>query len=250
MTQETAFLAGARELGPDRAARGGARAPRPERRRGRRDDAAVGAARGLDPAGADATADGEADPDADHDAEAVRERERQAVGEPATRDSPTPTPTPKPTPTPTPEPTPAPTLPPPPSTATDIDVHGRRARAAPSSRRSSTRRRGHTVSEPPAAACRYFDPEPITLPSDGSSPDVAVTVQADVASYEDAVAAATDPANWNVIQSVETTVSGPAGHARRGDVDRGRERDPGRDHAVLVHRRLRRRWDGHDPDQR
>jgi len=46
------------------------------------------------------------------------------------------------------------------------------------------------------------------VPSDGSAPDAAITVRPDVASYEDAVAAATDPANWNVVQSVETTVSG------------------------------------------
>jgi hypothetical protein len=65
-----------------------------------------------------------------------------------------------------------------------------------------------TTTDPPESACRYYDPDPITLPSDGSSPDVAVTVQADVASFEDAVAAATDPANWNVTQEVETTVSG------------------------------------------
>jgi hypothetical protein len=66
----------------------------------------------------------------------------------------------------------------------------------------------HTVSDPPAAACRYFDPNPISVPSDGSAPDTAITVKPDVASYDDAVAAATDPANWNVVQSVETTVSG------------------------------------------
>ncbi len=30
----------------------------------------------------------------------------------------------------------------------------------------------------------------------------------DVASYDDAVAAATDPANWDVVQTVEATVSG------------------------------------------
>jgi len=66
----------------------------------------------------------------------------------------------------------------------------------------------HTVSDPPAAACRYFDANPIDVPSDGSAPDAAITVMPDVASYEDAVAAATDPANWNVVQSVETTVSG------------------------------------------
>ena len=66
----------------------------------------------------------------------------------------------------------------------------------------------HTVSEPPAAACRYFDPNPISVPSDGSAPDTAITVKPDVAAYVDAVTAATDPANWTVVQSVETTISG------------------------------------------
>jgi heat shock protein HslJ len=121
--------------------------------------------------------------------------------------TPTPAPTPKPTPTPTPKPTPAPTLPPPPS-------------SPPESACTVTSPAGtqlasivypaswHTVSEPPTAACRYFDPNPISVPSDGSAPDTAITVKPDVASYDDAVAAATDPANWKVVQSVETTVSG------------------------------------------
>ena len=46
------------------------------------------------------------------------------------------------------------------------------------------------------------------MPSDGSAPAAAITVKPDVASYDDAVAAATDPASWKVIQSVGTTVSG------------------------------------------
>lgn len=64
------------------------------------------------------------------------------------------------------------------------------------------------MSEPPSAACRYFDPEPINVPSDPGTLDAAISVKPDVASYDDAVAAATDPANWAVVQSVEATVSG------------------------------------------
>jgi hypothetical protein len=104
-------------------------------------------------------------------------------------------------------PTPAPTLEPPPSippTATCTVSSPSGAQLASIVYPSSW----STVTDPPESVCRYYDPEPITLPTDGSSPDVAVTVQADVASYEDAVAAATDPANWNVTQTVETTVSG------------------------------------------
>ena len=150
---------------------------------------------------------------------------------------PTPTPTPKPTPTPTPKPsasgsakpsaTPkpsaAPTEQPTPSptpTATAAPTLPPPSSPPPTSTCSVTTASGaqlasivypaawHTLSEPPAASCRYFDPNPISPPSDGSAPDTAITVKPDVVSYDDAVATATDPANWTVVQSVETTVSG------------------------------------------
>ncbi len=81
----------------------------------------------------------------------------------------TPAPTPKPTPTPTPKPTPAPTLPPLPSTppASSCTVSSPSGAQLASIVYPSS---WHTVSEPPAAACRYFDPNPITVPSDGSEP--------------------------------------------------------------------------------
>ena len=120
---------------------------------------------------------------------------------------PSPSPTEKPTPSPTPTLPPAPTLPPlpstpPTSTCTVTSPSGTQLASIvyPAS--------WHTVSEPPAASCRYFDPDPISVPSDGSAPDTAITVKPDVASYEDAVASATDPANWNVVQTAEATVSG------------------------------------------
>ena len=46
------------------------------------------------------------------------------------------------------------------------------------------------------------------MPTDGSPPTAAVTVRPDAASYEDAVAAATDPADWTVVQQTESTISG------------------------------------------
>jgi hypothetical protein len=66
----------------------------------------------------------------------------------------------------------------------------------------------HTLSEPPEAACRYFDPNPISVPTEPGTVDAAIAVRPDVALYADAVAAATDPANWTVVQSVPVTVSG------------------------------------------
>ncbi len=119
----------------------------------------------------------------------------------------TPAPTSKPTPSPTPKPTPAPTLPPLPSVPPQSSCAIESPSGVPLASIAYPAA-WHTLSEPPAAACQYFDPNPISVPSDGSAPDAAITVKPDVASYDDAVAAATDPANWNVIQSAEATVSG------------------------------------------
>jgi hypothetical protein len=66
----------------------------------------------------------------------------------------------------------------------------------------------HTLTEPPDAACRYFDPNPISVPTEPGTVAAAVAVRPDVATYDDAVVAATDPTNWTVIQSVPVTVSG------------------------------------------
>ena len=46
------------------------------------------------------------------------------------------------------------------------------------------------------------------MPTDPGTLDAAITVRPDVTSYDDAVAAATDAANWNVLQSTQVTVSG------------------------------------------
>ena len=146
-------------------------------------------------------------PTATPTATATAKPSASASAKPTPTAGPTATATTKPTLAPTPAPTPAPTLQPPPSvppesTCTVTSPTGIQLASIvyPAS--------WHTVSEPPAASCRYFDPNPISMPSDGSAPDTAITVKPDVASYEDAVAAATNPANWNVVQSVQTTVSG------------------------------------------
>ena len=72
----------------------------------------------------------------------------------------------------------------------------------------------NTVTEPPALACRYFDPEPITVPADPATLTTAVMVKADpTVPYEDALTAATNPSAWNVLTNEPVTVLGAAGDA-------------------------------------
>ena len=67
----------------------------------------------------------------------------------------------------------------------------------------------NTVTEPATLACRYFDPEPITVPADPTTLTTAVMVKADLTTtYDDALAAATNPTAWNVLVNEPVTVSG------------------------------------------
>jgi hypothetical protein len=67
----------------------------------------------------------------------------------------------------------------------------------------------NTVTAPPEAACRYFDPKPITVPADLSTLTTAVMIKGDEAStYDAALAAATNPTAWNVLKNQSVTVSG------------------------------------------
>ena len=99
-----------------------------------------------------------------------------------------------------------------------------------------------TVTSPADLACRYFDPSPITVPSDPSTLVTVVMASTSASTYSDAVAAATDPASWDVSNSSR---SPSTGSPRRswGDGDRGHRGDPGRDELVRVPRR--RRVGGH-----
>jgi heat shock protein HslJ len=63
-----------------------------------------------------------------------------------------------------------------------------------------------TLAEPAELACRYFDPEQITVPTDPATLVTAVQASIDSTSYSDAVAAATDTANWQVRQRQELTI--------------------------------------------
>ena len=131
--------------------------------------------------------------------------------------SPTPSPTPTPTPTPTPAatPTPAPTVKPPasvPPTATctlslptGLPAAGSATVVYPAD--------WNTVTAPPAAACRYFDPEPITVPADPSTLTTAVMIKSDTTTtYDAALSAATNPTAWNVLTNESVTVSGLPAH--------------------------------------
>jgi heat shock protein HslJ len=121
--------------------------------------------------------------------------------------SPTASPTPTPTATPAATPTPAPTVEPPaslPPTATCALTFPGAATATivyPSD--------WNTVTAPPTAACRYFDPEPITVPADPSTLTTAVMIKSDPAgTYDAALSAATNPTAWNVLTNESVTVAG------------------------------------------
>jgi hypothetical protein len=65
-----------------------------------------------------------------------------------------------------------------------------------------------TVSEPADLACRYFDPEPIEVPADPATLTTAVTIVLGADPLDAAVAAATDPASWDVSRQVDATIGG------------------------------------------
>ena len=123
--------------------------------------------------------------------------------------APTTAPTQKPTPAPTAAPTAAPTVAPPasmpPTASCKLQASDGWVVATivyPGS--------WSTTTEPPEITCHYFDPEPITVPADGSA--ILAAVQADLSAtpYQDAITAATDPATWKVSSKSETNVRGTA----------------------------------------
>ncbi len=126
-----------------------------------------------------------------------------------------PTATPEPTPKPTPKPTPPPTAPPSvaPSGAPPIEVPPTASctlvpPGAPAVATIVYSGEWETVTDPPELACRYFDPDPIVIPPDGSAVQAAVQADLANASYQDAITAATDPATWNVSAQYEVDVRG------------------------------------------
>jgi heat shock protein HslJ len=135
---------------------------------------------------------------------------------PTATPTPTPTPTAAPTPTPTPapsvppRPTPAPTVEPPPSvppTATCDLVTSDGSSLATIVYPASW----STLAEPADLACRYFDPEPITVPEDPTTLTTAVEVFPSDTPFANVINSATDPANWDVNRQTDFTVSGLPG---------------------------------------
>ena len=116
-----------------------------------------------------------------------------------------PTSTPTPAPSRAPRPTPAPTVEPPPSippTAT-CDLVGSDGQALASIAYPAS---WSTLDEPAELACRYFDPESITVPADPTTLQTAVVIVTSATPFADAVNAATDPAVWDVTLRNDVTV--------------------------------------------
>ena len=65
-----------------------------------------------------------------------------------------------------------------------------------------------TLDEPADLACRYFDRDPITVPSDPATLKTAIMVDTRDTPYADMVAEATDTASWTIRQTVELEIDG------------------------------------------
>lgn len=144
---------------------------------------------------------------------------REPSASPSATASPTPTPSPTATPSPTPTPTPAPTLPPRPTPAPTVEPPPSVPPTAtcdlvapdgPTLASIAYPESWSTITEPAELACRYFDPEPITVPDDPATLESAVRVIDAETPFADAIGAATDPANWDVTLQSDFTIGGLA----------------------------------------
>jgi heat shock protein HslJ len=139
-----------------------------------------------------------------------------ATPAPTKTPAPTATPTPTPTPTAAPTPTSAPsTSAPAPSASVPVvpptatcDLAG--PNAGPTVAKIVYPGTWSTVAEPADLACRYFDPDPITVPADPATLQTAVMASVSATPYGDSVTAATDAANWTVLQSGSSSGGGPS----------------------------------------
>ena len=132
--------------------------------------------------------------------------------------SPSPSAPPSPTPSAAPTPTPAVTAAPTPSAAPTVEPPASVPPTAtctlafPGGAATATivyPADWNTVTAPPAAACRYFDPAPITVPADPATLTTAVMIKSDgTTTYQDALTAATNPTAWNVLTNESVTVAG------------------------------------------
>jgi hypothetical protein len=128
---------------------------------------------------------------------------------PSATPKPTPRPTPKPTPTPGASVSPAPTIEPPPSLPPVATCDLTAGEPPVTIATIVYPADWFTLTEPATAACRYFDPASIEIPADPTTLSTAVMIKADLTTtYTDALAAATDPANWTVTTNEPVTISG------------------------------------------
>jgi heat shock protein HslJ len=125
---------------------------------------------------------------------------------PAPTKTPAPTTAPTEAPSATPAPTPAPSVPPiivPTVSTCDLLASDGTALGTISYPAAWS-----TLSEPADLACRYFDRDPITVPSDPATLKTAIMVATSSATYEDVVAEAKDEASWSVRQTVDLEIDG------------------------------------------
>ena len=163
---------------------------------------------------------------------------------PSATPKPSPTATPKPSETPKPTATPSPTATPPDITASCQLKNADAVKVAKIVYPASW----YTVTSPASLACQYFDPSPITVPSDPTTLVTTIMASSSDTDYEDAVEAATDTSSWDVTQQQELDARRARRDARRGDGDGGLGRDPDRDLAVLLPRRCGLVRHGHAVD--
>jgi heat shock protein HslJ len=148
-----------------------------------------------------------ASPSASASASASATPSASPTATPTTAPTPTAAPTAAPTATPAASASPAPTVVPPaslPPTATCQLV-------IPSSVSISVVYPANwfTTTTPANIACQYFDPAAITVPADPTTLKTAVMIKADPATtYQDALTAATNPADWTVLTNEPVTIGG------------------------------------------
>jgi heat shock protein HslJ len=127
---------------------------------------------------------------------------------------PTATPTVAPTATPTATPTIAPSQAPsassspiPPSATCDLAVPN----GGPTVAKIVYPGGWYTPTEPADLVCRYFDPQPITVPTDPTTLQTAVMASISSQAFADAVTAATDPTKWTVTRQGGSSIGGTNG---------------------------------------
>ena len=123
-------------------------------------------------------------------------------------EKPTASPTPKPTPSPTPKPTPTPTTAPPPTFAPDVATCPLNTADGVKVAKITYPATWSTVTTPADLKCQYFDPAPITVPSDPTTLVTAVMASSSDTTYADALTDATDSAVWDVTAQETLTLSG------------------------------------------